>query len=181
MTRGVVSLAFFGWTLAAAVPAHAKVPLERMSIWGGDLAEPIAITDAVTLRLSNPWHGSIAHWNGPEAQSPTSDTPVYDLYFEARWRVPPLNTDLVRAIYYVRYAPGTDGSPGRVYLPGKGEFWYARNVQAIYRDGREGHWHTATQAWDARIREALAAPLLGEPPNIELQRTKPAQAMELRR
>jgi len=135
--------------LGLAVPLYAKAPLQRITISGGGLAEPVTVADQETLALSNPWHGRIANWSADVAPPP-DDRPVYEITLHAR-----LRGSEVKPIYQLRYVKGDRGAPGSVYLPGRGEAWYRQNVSIIYREGHDGHWHVATAAWEAAIRPAL--------------------------
>jgi len=135
--------------LALAVPIDAKAPLERITISGGGLAEPITVADQEILGLSNPWHGRIANWSADVAPPP-DDRPVYEIRLHARLRGPE-----VKPIYQLRYVRGDRGAPGSVYLPGRGEAWYRQNVSIIYREGHDGHWHVANPAWEAAFLRAL--------------------------
>jgi hypothetical protein len=136
--------------LALAVPIYAKAPLQRITISGGGLAEPIIVTDQEALALSNPWHGTIANWSADVAPPP-DDRPAYEITLHARLRGPE-----VKPIYQLRYVKGDRGAPGSVYLPGRGEACYRQNVSIIYREGHDGHWHVATAAWEAAIQRALS-------------------------
>jgi hypothetical protein len=135
--------------LGLAVPIYAKAPLQRITIAGGGLAEPVTVADQETLALSNPWHGRIANWSAAVAPAPY-DRPVYEIKLHSR-----LRCSEFKPMYQLRYVKGDRGAPGSVYLPGRGEAWYRQNVSIIYREGHDGHWHVATAAWEAAIRRAL--------------------------
>jgi hypothetical protein len=136
-------------TFMLAVPIYAKAPLDRVTISGGGLSEPITLVNQKVLALSNPWHGRIANWTTDVAR-PAGDGPVYEITLHAR-----LRGAEVKPIYHLRYVKGDRGAPGSVYLPGRGEAWYRQNVSIIYREGHDGHWHVATAEWEAAIRRAL--------------------------
>jgi hypothetical protein len=44
-------------TLAGALPAHTKRPIERITIAGPGLEKPLEVTDREVLTLSSPWFG----------------------------------------------------------------------------------------------------------------------------
>jgi hypothetical protein len=44
---------------------------------------------------------------------------------------------------------------GFVYLPGKGEQWYALDINLVYH-GLEGHWFNATDSWTGFVRTLIA-------------------------
>jgi hypothetical protein len=149
MQTQVLRVAIAAAALVPAAPSYAKAPLERITISGNGLAEPITVTDQAALSLSNPWHGRIANWSADVAPPPKG-RPVYEITLHARLRGPE-----VKPIYQLRYAKADGGAPGSVYLPGRGEAWYRQNVSIIYREGHDGHWHVATPAWEAAIQKAL--------------------------
>ena len=149
MQAQVLRVAIAAAVLAVAAPGYAKTPLERITISGGGLAEPITVADPAALSLSNPWHGRIANWSADGAPPPDG-RPVYEITLHARLRGPE-----VKPIYQFRYVKGEGRAPGSVYLPGRGEAWYRQNVSIIYREGHDGHWHVATPAWEAAIKKAL--------------------------
>jgi hypothetical protein len=163
---------------AVAVPAHAKRPLERITVSGPDLVKPIELTDSLLLRLSNPWFGNFLEPNTVQERPPERSR-VYLLTLYARLR----GTEL-RPIYRFHYAPSGEGTPGLVYLPGKTDPGYRQNVSVILRPGSDGRWHRATRAWVAYFEQDLQSATRTHqrlPPNNELQRTRPAQATEPRR
>jgi hypothetical protein len=136
--------------LVAALPVAAKTRLDKVTISGPGLNTPVDITDEEILRLANPWFGKFIEWSAP-AVDPHSGVAVYDVTLYARLRASEL-----RPIYQFRYAPGTDGQRGLVYLPGKGEPWHHQNVSIITRDNHDGRWNPASSDWDARVKAALA-------------------------
>ena len=131
--------------------AHAKARLERVDVSGGDLARTASLTDQKILDLANPWHGELAAWTAAPIAAPAPDLVVYEVTMHARAR-----SGEMKAIYRVRYAPGTDGRAGAVYLPGKGESGHRQNVSTISRSGQDGHWLPATPEWDAHLSQILA-------------------------
>jgi hypothetical protein len=135
--------------LLSALPAAAKKPIEKITISGAGLETPVEVTDEAALRLSNPWWGRFIDWNARPVDRPR-ETPVYDVTLHARLRSPEL-----RPIYQFRYAPGTNGRRGLVYLPGKGEPGHRQNVSIILRSGHDGNWNPAGTDWEARIKAAL--------------------------
>ena len=136
-------------TLAVALPAYAKRPIERITIAGPGLAKPLEVTDRELLTLSNPWFGKFADWSRSIEGRPQA-TPVYEVTLYARLREAELTP-----IYQFRYAPGSSFQPGHVYLPGRGEPWYRQNVSVILRSGHDGRWHLAGPTWEAGIKRAL--------------------------
>jgi len=87
---------------------------------------------------------------GADVAPPPDDRPVYEITRYARFRGPE-----AKPIYQLRYVKGNRGTPGAVYLPGRGEARYRQNVSIIYREGHDGHWHVAKPAWDAAVLRAL--------------------------
>ena len=135
--------------LLAASPVTAKTRLEKITISGPGLDAPIEITDQLTLRLANPWSGGFIEWSAPTVQAPPG-TAVYDVVLYARLRSPEL-----RPIYRFRYAPGSNGQSGLVYLPGKGEPGHRQNVSIIIRDNHDGRWNPASPDWETRMKAAM--------------------------
>jgi hypothetical protein len=136
--------------LGAAVPAHAKRPLDRISVEGAGLKQPIELTEPLLLQLSSPWFGNFLEPNTAQ-EPPLKASRVYVLTLHAR-----LRGQEVQPIYRFHYVPGEGGSPGWVYLPGKGDAWYRQNVSIILRPGHDGRWHRATRAWAVYWEQARA-------------------------
>lgn len=131
------------------LPAEAKWPLEKVTVSGPGLTEPVEITDPEFLTLSNPWVGKFADWSSASEGGPDAQL-VYEVTLHSR-----LGRSDLRPVYRFRYAPEPIGRPGHVYLPGKEEPWYRDNVRTILRDGHDGRWHRAAPEWETRIRRAM--------------------------
>jgi hypothetical protein len=144
--------------LLAGVPfASCKGSPALIVISGGSLAQPIEITDSDSLKAFDPWMGQFADWQ----QKALTDAPCFRRSFEVlfylKWpgRDSALDRGPLQMIYATRYC-STD-STGYVYLPGRGEPQYLRNIGTIIRGAADGKWHPATAAWDSLMRSALAA------------------------
>lgn len=140
-------------TFSASLLLSAKGITTRITIEGGDLAEPVVLGDPILLQQFNVWggrggrvngvevmEGFIVDWRSGALTDPRSDLPEYAVSFFVRY---PRRTDEQLA-YKVLYR--RDSSGGYVYLPGRGHEWYRLNTRAILR-GCEGQWFRATAAW----------------------------------
>jgi hypothetical protein len=139
--------------LLVVLPVYAKVPIEKIAVSGPALAKPAEATDAQLLKLSNPWDGSFAEWSQSLPTGPTG-VPVYKVVLYARLGDSESKPEL-RPIYAFRYAPGQNSQPGQIYLPGKGEPEYDRNVSTILREGHDGRWQPAKAEWESRMKAVL--------------------------
>ena len=148
--KGTYTAAFLFWCVPLLVIA--KGPTLKITIQGSDLASPVEITDKGTLEQFNVWTGAgvevssgatqtkgfIADWEkGPVADPPTT-LRTYDVSFDVIHQRP--------SSYVVRFTYDPATGKGYVYLPGKGENFYASNTFLILR-GVEGNWFSATETW----------------------------------
>jgi hypothetical protein len=125
--------------LPSASAAFAKGPAEKISISGPGLAAPVEITDPELLQPFSPWSDAFFDQQRGVLAEPPNSGNVYQVLIFADSRV----------FYAFNYIPG---SPGIIYLPGKGDEWYETNVSTILRSGGpEGHWLYASREWDDLI------------------------------
>ena len=132
-------------TLMAALTSAADIKDTTRIQISVDGAVAREVTDSRVLRLSNVFAGTFI--NGP------ADVPNtlrrYTIAFDIQSR------DGVKAAAYVVHY-GIDGSgQAYIYLPGRGEPSYSRNVSTILRDGQDGRWHRASAEWSAAIEPYL--------------------------
>jgi hypothetical protein len=86
---------------------------------------------------------------GPVAAAPDETLPRYTVTFDVQ------TLDGVKeAAYVVQYCVDRSGE-GYVYLPGRGHPSHRRNISTILRDGQDGNWHRASDAWTAAMRPYL--------------------------
>ena len=108
-------------------------------------AAPKEITDPRVLAMSNVFAG---HFIGAPADVPNTLT-LYTIAFDVQW-----SAGIKSSAYVVRY--GVDGTgQAFIYLPGRGEDGYQRNVSTILRTGQDGHWHRASAEWSEAIQPYL--------------------------
>jgi hypothetical protein len=148
ITALVVSL-----VISAVMPqsAAAKSPTAKITISGGTLANEIVVTDPQILDLSNVWFGKFLDPSKGAAKAPPSGLRRYEVSFYIK----AADNDLKRK-YVLYYYPKSATEPGYIYLPGKGETWYALNVNAILREGQDGKWNSALPEWENLIKPVIA-------------------------
>ncbi len=132
-------------------PAAAKGPTVKITISGGELTSPIEITDPRILDNSNVWAGEFLDRAAPSPKEPPRGLGRYEVSFYVKFG----EDDDAEKVYVLYYSPSPSTQPGLIYLPGKGELWYSRNVRTILR-GSEGKWHYVSPAWEHLIRPVLA-------------------------
>ena len=128
----------------------------RITISGGDLAEPVEITEPKVAACFHVWSGRgtssgepqsfIIDWLKGKAGAPKGH-PVYQVSF--------ITTRQNRNTYVVSYVIDPSTKQGYVYLPGKTDPGYEDNVWLIYR-GVEGHWFYAWSEWESLIHPLIA-------------------------
>ncbi len=153
--------------LNSAVPASSWAGRQtvKVTITGGDLQAPIAITAKDKLARINIWSGpgnfrvnggirtpyiqdgSIV-WSQGAVATPSPGLPRYEVsFFQGE------GPD-EEVMYAVTYAYDPVSRRGYIYLPGKGEKWYDVNVQSIAR-GVEGQWFRSSTEFDGIIGPAI--------------------------
>jgi hypothetical protein len=149
------------------VSLSAKGPTTRIVITAPDLASPIEIVDRDVLREFVVWSGPgvlvsgqeqtegfIVDWpRGAVAQRPDGLT-RYEVSFYVKYANRPLESQTDTLAYVVSYEPDPVRG-GFIYLPGKGDAWYALNARTIQR-GREGQWFHASDGWNRTVKKALS-------------------------
>jgi hypothetical protein len=139
--------------LAAPEPALAKGETVRLVLTCGGLAEPIVIADPARLGAAfGPWGGGFMDTTRVLTGAPDRALRPCEVAFYVRYG--PSDVELAYVLYYF---PRSRGRPGFLYLPGRGNPWYALNAGTILRRGRDGRWLYASREWEERvIRPALA-------------------------
>jgi hypothetical protein len=145
-TRSVIALAIV--TCLAGSPLAVGIKeTARLTILGSGLQRPIEITDPAVLTLSNVFVGTFIGGPAPE---PDAAWVRYRVAFDVQ------TLDGVKAAAYVIYYCANSGTgEGFIYLPGQGDESYRRNISTILRDGRDGRWHQASEAWSAALNARL--------------------------
>ena len=117
----------------------------KITVSADGLVQPIEITDEAVLALSHVFAGRFID---RLALAPDPTLPRYTLTFD----IQTLN-GVKEAAYVVVYCVDNTTGEGFVYLPGRGEPSYRRNVSTILRDGQDGYWHHASDEWSAVISQ----------------------------
>jgi hypothetical protein len=127
----------------AEIKSTTKLTVSSVSVPG----RLTAITDPRVLVLSNVFAGNFI---GEAADTPNRALARYTLSFDIQTR-----EGVKTEAYVVHY--GVDRSTGQafVYLPGRGEPSYRRNVSTILREGQDGRWHRASTEWSQALAPHL--------------------------
>jgi hypothetical protein len=144
----------------------AKGETTRITISGGDLSSPIAITDPAIARQFHVWSGAgtfqgrggisnsveategfIVDWSSGVVTDRPNGLQRYEVAFYAEGPLP---------VYTVLYELDASSDRGYVYLPGSTDASYQVNVKSIFRGhGFEGHWLRANLAWEQAMARVL--------------------------
>lgn len=145
-TRSVVALAIVTGLAGSPLAVGIK-DTARLTVFGSGLQRPIEITDPPLLTLSNVFRGTFI--GGPTTE-PDAAWVRYRVAFDVQ------TLDGVKAAAYViYYCANSRTGEGFVYLPGPGDESYRRNISTILRDGQDGRWHQASEAWSAALNARL--------------------------
>ena len=136
--------------LCASVGLGAKGTTVKLTLSGPGLAAPIEIVDPAILGGSNVWEGSFI---GGTLAAPPLQPPMYTLTFDVR--LPEWMRQGVKTMYAVSLTRDAKSGELLLYLPGRGEPGYPRNVGTMLRDGQDGHWHRPPAAWAAAIAKYI--------------------------
>jgi hypothetical protein len=144
MTMGARSLVAVVVAVGLEGSTHAALPKEtvKLTISGPGLSQSLEVTDPPVLALSNVFSGAFI---STPATEPDAAWPRYAVAFDIQ------TLEQVRLAYVVSYSRNRWTGEGFVYLPGRGEDWYRLNVSTILRDGQDGKWHHASEAWSRAI------------------------------
>ena len=119
----------------------------RLTIAGAGRDTPIFIRDSRTLALSNVFAGTFL---GSRVEAPKDDSQRYVITFDVR------GPDRIKEhAYEVIYVRDAISGSAFVYLPGPGDRAYRNNRTTILRDGQDGQWHHASDAWAQAINTHL--------------------------
>jgi hypothetical protein len=145
----------------ASVVLSAKGITTRVTVTGGDLANPIVLADPVLLHNFNVWAGPGVQANGVDenqgfiidwSSGAVAEQPTVGSRYEVSFFVKHPNRRDEHLAYVVLYASHPSG--GYVYLPGPADEWYRMNTGSIFR-GREGRWFRATALWHGAVEPLL--------------------------
>ena len=162
MTRvWLVLAALLVSSLVYAVPTYAKGPVDKITLAGEGLAEPVEITDSRSLESFDPWMRGFIDWNRGQIAEPPSLGKTYEVSFHLEDR---------GTIYVMEYATDPSGGPGYIYIPGPGDPSYSLNTRTILGGPRDvwdpnGRWHHATLGWGMLMRQTFDS--VGHTPTSE--------------
>jgi len=119
----------------------------KLTVIAPNASQLIEVTDADVLRLSHVYAGNFI---GPEASEPDATLTRYTITFDIQ------TLDGVKTgAYAVQYCVNQPTGEGFLYLPGKGDSQYRRNISTILRDEQDGTWRRASDEWSAAIKPYL--------------------------
>lgn len=145
-TTGLVALAITTW-LDGSILAVGIKETAKLTVFGATLQQPIEIIEPSLLARSNVFAGSFIAGSATE---PDATWIRYSVAFDVQ------TLDGVKtSAYVVHYCADPNTGDGYVYLPGRGDFSYRRNVSTILRTGQDGRWHRASDEWSAAINAYL--------------------------
>jgi hypothetical protein len=168
MKRTVIAAAVLtiGVVLGASVSAKGRTT--RITIVDTVSGQSVDLTDESALGHFDVWSGPGTFMNGVEGThgfiidwpSGVVPRPAGVRRYEVRFYVEATRAahdgQPAYVVYYERDAPSQRGF---VYLPGRSDEPYRRNVQSILRGhGLEGHWFRSTPAWEHAIQSVIPAP-----------------------
>ena len=137
--------------LALASPVAAKRPVDKITVEGQGLTEPIEITDAESLEPFNPWTREFIDWKRRRIADPPTVEDTYEVSFHL--------TDCGK-IFVLQYSTDASGGPGYIYIPGPGEPGYRLNIGTIITGDSDswnpnGKWQHATTAWGTLMQQSV--------------------------
>jgi hypothetical protein len=130
----------------------AKGPVDRLTIEGPGLAQPVEITDPAELADWSPWTRTFIAWSLGVAAVPPATKKSYTVSFY----------DEGTKMYVLEYVPGPSEGTGLLYIPGPEHPAYRLNIGTIITGDSDwwnpnGKWHHATNEWAGMIDRALKA------------------------
>src|SRR5262245_35422404 len=145
----------------------AKFATTKVTLTDTASGRSIEVTDPAVLKNFNVWSGPGTYSNGIEAtrgfiidwpEGVVSHRPNglhrYQVTFFVNFDRPPRE----EAVYVVFYEFDPSTRQGFVYLPGKGDAEFGRNVRSIIHKDFEGHWFHPTEGWQKAIDPMLPIP-----------------------
>jgi hypothetical protein len=166
MIRSAVALSLFV-LLSVSSTLWAKAPTILIEVKGAGLTSPIEITSPEALNkytfFDGPGAGgvykdSIIDWKSGFVTQPPARRQHYEVlvYWAPRARPQAqCYTERLCLVYVAFYDYEPSSKRGFVSLPGKGERWYAFDINLVYQ-GVEGHWFNATDSWTGFVRALIA-------------------------
>ena len=148
---GLVVAVLLAASLTLTAQVYAKGPVDKITLAGEGLTEPIEITDAESLAPFDPWMRGFIDWNRGRIAEPPPVEEAYEVSFHLADR---------GTIYVMQYLTDTLGGPGYIYIPGPGDPWYSLNMGTIMGGSSDawdpnGKWHHAKLSWGMLVQKAL--------------------------
>jgi hypothetical protein len=130
--------------------------IDMILISGGELSQPIRVTEPVAIRNFTPWTGRFVDWDHPPEGGRCGWE--YEVLFFRRGTERRTSYDQgdLNMIYGLRYCLDHDGGPGYVHLAGRNDRFGPENVGMVWDGTHTGKWHHATADWNAFILNAVA-------------------------
>ncbi len=151
----LVALCLLGALPAAVVSA--KGPVDRITISGPGLTDPIEVKSTALLSNFDPWGRQFIAWDRGLAPAAPQGQPSYVIAFYLD------QSGAGSPIYVFDYVPGSLDGPGYIHIPGPDDPRYRRNASTIVgatstdRWNPDGKWQYATDEWDAAVLQELRA------------------------
>jgi hypothetical protein len=143
------------WSLAVVLAVHASAvaadikETTRLTISGPGLAAPLAVTEPRVLAASNVFDGAFIGGSAPDVPR-SEDWTVFTLTFDIQTAA-----GVKPSAYTVMFAKSRWTDRALVYVPGRGDAVYRRNISTILRVDQEGRWHEASPAWASALDRYL--------------------------
>lgn len=132
-------------------PAQADMIL----IAGGELKQPLQVTDGEALRNFDPWSAQFVDWE--RLTEGMRCGWEYEVRFFRRGveRKTPYDPYGFNMVYGVRYCLDENGGPGYIHLAGRNDKFGPENVVNAWDARHAGKWYPATAEWDKLIRTTV--------------------------
>ena len=145
----------------AVAMSESQRSADMILVSGGELKQPVEITDPEILRQFDPWGGAFVNWHRVSGGRLSWE---YEVLFFKRGVEPSTRYDRdgMTMIYGIRYCIDEEGGPGSVHLAGRDDKFGEENVRMIWDGTQAGRWHPATPAWKAFIQGLVAGQETGE-------------------
>jgi hypothetical protein len=151
-----------GVMLQASVSAKGRTT--RIVIVDSVTGQAMTITDEDVLAQLNVWDGPGTFINGVPGtrgfiidwRAGTVPRPAGARRYEVRFYADVSRSAPEQLVYVVDYERDAQSRQGFVYLPGRADERYRRNVDSIYR-GLEGNWFHSNSAWERAIQPLIPA------------------------
>lgn len=153
MKRSITLVVLWLAIALLAAPVQAKGDVDRITIAGPGLKNPILLTKERTpeMNVLNPWFAG--YLDGFVETAPKGPIYTVDFYMN----ISSGETADLRHIYRAQYVPDPAGGAGYFYIPGSGDEGYGLNKGTIMAAERDGMWHRASDRWEEAVGPGLHA------------------------